>query len=174
MKPLLWLRYSECVLAVGFHPERLQTKHWEIAAARWEQNSNKWRPGKREDESFMAVQLSYCSEPAHLQSKLKADEPGSRICSAPWALLLLSREMGEGPSASFSWQGLAVLTWGCWEDFSPLDFSMPPQDRFLFCSVAEKPKRGEVNWLLAAKLLIPAEHNPSSSTLCPGKLARKI
>lgn len=86
MKPLLWLRYSECVLAVGFHPERLQTKHWEIAAARWEQNSNKWRPGKREDESFMAVWLSYCSEPAHLQSKLKADEPAQHpglCCSSP-------------------------------------------------------------------------------------------
>lgn len=109
MKPLLWLRYSECVLAVGFHPERLQTKHWEIAAARWEQNSNKWRPGKREDESFMAVQLSYCSEPAHLQSKLKADEPGSRICSAPWALLLLSREMGGRGSISL----LLLARTGC-------------------------------------------------------------
>lgn len=112
MKLLLWLQYPECALTVGFYPERLQTKHWELAAARWEQNSNKWRPGKWEDESFMAAQLSCFSEPAHLQSKPKADEPGSRTHWAPWALLLLPREMGWKGSASFSWQGLPVSPGG--------------------------------------------------------------
>lgn len=176
MKPLLWLWYPECALAAGFHPERLQTKHWELATARWEQNSNKWRPGKWEDESFMAAQLPYFSEPAHLQSKLKADEPGSRIHPEHPGLCWSSpgRWEGEDPSASLSWQGLAVLTWRYLKGFSTLDLSMPPQDHGLFCSVADKLKRGEVKWLLAAKLLIPAECNPSSSTLCPGKSARKI
>lgn len=140
--------------------KRLQTKHWELAVARWEQNSNKWRPGKWEDESFMAALLSYFSEPAHLQSKPKADEPGSRILWAPWALLL-PRDGREGihqpPSLGRDW----VLS---------LEGFQHTQDQVLVCSVAEEPK----HWLLAAELPIPAECNPSSSTLCPAKTARKI
>lgn len=170
MKLLLWLQYPECALAVGFHPERMQTKHWELAAARWEQNSNKWRPGKWEDESFMAAQLSCFSEPAHLQSKLKADEPGSRTCWAPWALLLLSREMGGKKSISL----LVLARTACshlgvlegFQHAGPLH--APTRPVFvLFCGWETKA------W---GRQLAPGSKapHPSSSTLCPRKSARKI
>lgn len=159
MTQLLWLQHSECVPAVGFHPESLHTKHWEIVVARWVQNNNKWRPAKWEDESFMAMWLSYISMAAHLQSKLKADEPVSGVLLRAGSSAAGTQpcSWGDGrvaPSTFFPLPGLLVLfAWGYSNDLDTFNLSMPLQGRFLLYSVMGKPKSGRSIWEQSSSFL---------------------
>lgn len=176
----LWLQYPECVLTVGFHPERLHTKHWEIAAARWEQNSNKWRPANWKMKA--SWQYNCPTSPCLLvfRANWKQMNLGVKSCSGLWALLQavnhLPREVEESGSINL----LLLSRTRCSSRLKLLEsfrhtgplYTPTRQVFILFYGWETKAWGGQ----LTPDSKAPHSYKTPlpSSTLCSGKLARKI
>lgn len=177
MTHLLWLQYPECVLTVRISSRKAAYKAprnscSQVRAKQQQMKASKIGRWKLRGNTTVLL-LHACLSSKQTKSRWtwrQIPAQDSELCCRQWTTNP-GRWKRAASSTSFSQQGLAVLlTWGYSKD---LVGALHPT-RFSFYSMAEKPKHGEVYWLLKAKLHIPMECNPSSSILCAEKLDRKI